>query len=440
MRVLVVNPPNQPFTEKSILIEPIDALSIASYAQFLGSEVELVDMDVKQMLPESIEEKIKAFQPEITFIPFDYHIPLHTSDAINGINKISSVAKNHGSRVVIGGKTAKAYPEAFTENGAVVVNGEIELVMRELLDNTDLSKIKGITYKNRKLNCNPPADKISLDSLPIPDRSLVDLNDYVDVRTVWTSRGCTGKCGFCATPEYWGSWRARSPEKVVNEIEQLANNGAKKILFLDDNATASRKRTQNICKEILKRDIKAFFGCLGRISEYDKETVDLMYKAGFRWIHYGAESGSQKVLDLQGKGITVDQIRNAVKGTKDAGLRVRTSWIFDLPGLDEKGMQDTIDLILDTEPDEIRAHYLVNRAGTAQQSENLDSQYIHHDKPLSGSDVAYVKDLTQLLEKRGYLVIRDPKEWRDLDKLREKNPDLKFVSFCPSRYGLNWEK
>ncbi|MFH1637513.1 MAG: B12-binding domain-containing radical SAM protein [Candidatus Woesearchaeota archaeon] len=461
MKLLVINPPNEPFSERSLLIEPIDVLGVATYAKSIGNDVKLVDMDVKQQTPESLEETLKDFRPFLTVIPFDYHIPLHTSKAVDGINRISSLAKEYGSKVAVAGKTSKHYPDLFLNGGAdVVINGEIELTLSDLVhlslwNPSELMKIQGITYANNgeTISTKPRRTRINLDSLPIPERELVDLSDYIDVRTILTSRGCMGRCSFCPTPNYWGNWRARSPRNVVDEIEELVTkSGAKKILFLDDNATVNKDRMKQISRGIMDRGIDVTLGCLGTISAYDRETIGLMQVAGFRWIHYGAESGNSAILKANGKNITPEQIKKAVKETKDAGLRVRTSWIFDLPGTNEDTLQETIDLILETEPHEIRAHYLALRAGTdmykqAAEGQVLPSQYIHTKEPmlsLSGYNqhkiTEKVRELKEELQNKGYLVIDDVTAWRDIDKLRDQDPQLRFISFCPSKYGLNWEQ
>lgn len=461
MRVLVVNPPNEPFSERSLLIEPIDVLGIATYAREQGHEVQFVDMDVKQASAKSIEDTVKTFEPQITIVPFDYHIPLHTSDAIPNVNTIGQVSQDNGSKVIVGGKTSKYHPSTFLGKGVdVLVNGEMELALSDLfnLDNWSLdklAKVKGISY-NHKGTINTTerrTEKVDLDSLPIPDRGLVELSDYIDVRSMLSSRGCFGKCSFCPTTDYWGNWRGRSPENVVDEIEYLVQGlGAQKVLLLDDNATVSKDRMKQISQGIIDRGIETTLGCLGTAQTYDKEAVEQMQKVGFRWIHYGGESGNYDVLQANGKNVSPEQIRKAITETKDAGLRVRTSWIFDLPGTDERALQDTVDLILDTEPQEIRAHYLALRAGTelysrAFRGESVPSQYIHGNQPrlgLSGYDheriVNTIGQLTTELKNRGYLVINDLSAWRDVDNLKQQDPQLRFISFCPSRYGMGWKK
>lgn len=442
MRVLVINPPNSPFTEKSLLIEPIDVLTLATYLQHKDHNVRVCDMDVKQLSPEEIEATISLFMPEVVIIPFDYHIPLHTTQAIQGIQKIAQIARMYGAHIVIGGKTAMYHPDEFTWSD-VIVCGEMELTVEELLDLDvwnicSLRGVKGIFYNEagKMIRNSCRNEVLDLDKIPIIDRTLLDLKDYIDVRTIWTSRGCTGSCSFCVTPSYWRCWRGMSPGRVVDEIECLVRNGAKKVLFLDDNASADQKRMRAICHEVIIRSIDVTLGCLGTIASVDSKTLELMHEAGFRWMHFGAESGSQKVLDSIGKCITLDQMKGTVQKARDVGLRVRTSWIFNLPGMDDKALEETVDMILALEPEEIRAHFLALRAGTIFDEDNLVSQYIHNSDVADDKVMAHITRLVRELECKGYLIIKKANEWRNLKKLRKKDPNLRFISFCPARYGL----
>jgi len=450
-KILIINPPNQPFSEKSLLIEPIDLLSVATYISSLGYEVKTVDMDVKRIKPEGIEFILSNFNPEFTIIPFDYHVPLHRSESIPGINKIAQLAKQKGSTTIISGKTPKHYPLIFLKNGFdIVINGPMEFILEELIISgkklKSLSEIKGISYlNNEKLVKNPDINNCNFDMMPIPNRRLVDIDDYIDVRAIWSSRGCNWMCNFCATSDFWGSWNARNSVKVADEIEMLVKDyKARKIIFLDDDATFDKIRMKDISNYLIKRKINVNLGCLSRVTDYNLESISLMEKACFRWIHYGCESGSEKILSSVKKGLNPDLIREAIIGTKNAGLRVRTSWIYDLPGTDKQAIKDTNKLILETEPEEIRIHYLSPRVGTKFHNPNnsLQSQYIHHDSPQGtvNCDLSEIysgiANLTEELRKRGYLIIQDMTEWEQVSKL--KNP--RFISFCPSRYGLGWEK
>ncbi len=460
MKILVVNPPNKPYSSRSLLIEPIDVLTVASYAQSLGHDVQVVDLDIEQREAETIKEELQSLQPDFTVIPYDYHIPLFTSDAIPGVNTIACLANEQGSKVVIGGRSPNHFPQQFLEgtDGTIII-GEMEPALKDLLDGVPIQTIEGVIYKNKgkKEKTNPRRGRFDINKLPIPNRSLVNVNDYIDVRSLLSSRGCIEKCGFCPVPEFWGNWRQRSPEKVVDEIEYLIQEyRAQKVLFLDDHATVNRKRLQQIADDILERGLETTLGCLGTVSRYDPETVEKMQKAGFRWIHYGGEMVSQKVLDYMEKRITPEQIKEAILGTKRAGLRVRTSWIFDAPQADEDDLDRTIDFILETQPEEIRAHYLTLRAGTpftreVERRRNgfnvIPPQYIHNGTPHSSFDtvnpekiVEKVDYLTSELQRMGYLVVRDVKDWDRFNDPTLGTPDTKIISFCPLRYGIGWQR
>ncbi len=83
MNILLINPPNVPFSEPKLLIEPIDILSLGTYLQKLHHNVKFLDMDVKKLDCEDLGNYIeKEFNPDIVIISYDYHIPLHTRKSI----------------------------------------------------------------------------------------------------------------------------------------------------------------------------------------------------------------------------------------------------------------------------------------------------------------------------------------------------------------------
>jgi len=455
MKVLIINPPNTPFTPKSILIEPIDVLTLASYVKHKGHKVRILDMDAKRLRPENIQME-EGF--DVAVIIYDYHIPLHTDAVIDEVFQIAQKAKNFGAKVFLGGKAATHLQEKILIANSpfdVLVANEMEPALMELLGSEDFSdvrleKITGIAFKSseNKVVITPQrSEKFDLNLLPIPDRNLVDLHDYIDVRTILSSRGCKQRCAFCHVSDFWGIWRGRTVKSVVDEIEYLVQKfHAEKILFLDDNAIADKNRMLAISEEILKRDIKVTLGCLGSISFFDEAIFAKMYTAGFRWIHFGVESGDDTLLRNIHKNITREKIVSAVKFAKNIGFRVRTSWILNLPASDFSSFDKSAELMLETEPDEIRLHYLVLRLGSEysrQFSGDMQNtnQYIHGSSPsvnLSELDNQEldkkINELLRKLEERGYTVLRQPDEI--LPKIGKNE---KFVSLCPLRYGLNWK-
>lgn len=462
MNILLVNPPNIPFSEQKLLIEPIDIITLATYLQKQNQNVKLLDMDCKKLNNEDLINYIEnQFMPDIVIVSYDYHIPLHTQEALKNIADICKKLKEYNVKTIMIGKTVTYNPKVIDIiNFDIGIIGETENTIKRILEvgidnKKQLLKINGIVVKkdNEAIVNEPNKEKCDLNSLPIPNRELADLKDYIDIRSILTSRGCINQCDFCPTYNYWGSWRGKSAENVVDEIEYLIHNyNTKKIIFLDDNATVDRKRMQDISNIILKKKINIRLGCLASINTYNKETFELMYKAGFRWLHFGIESGSQKVLENNNKNFKVKYAKQVIKEVKQIGFRVRASFIYDLPTTTREDMKKTIDFILETEPDEIRGHFLTLRLGTPiynklSKQKEIPTQYIHSDKPLLENEeytntemLEDIDGLIKKLEEKDYKIVRDVSDWEDLEKLRNKEGKIRFLSFCPSRYGIDWEK
>jgi radical SAM superfamily enzyme YgiQ (UPF0313 family) len=253
-------------------------------------------------------------------------------------------------------------------------------------------------------------------------------------------------------PGYWGKWRMMAPRRVVDEIEHLVKDvGAQKIIFLDDNAAVDRDRMKLVSREIIRRDIKATFGCLSSVNVFDEPTFRLMRDAGFRWVHFGAETGDADLLRRINKNIGPDQIEQAIGAAHGLGLRVRTSWIMDLPEADARSLDRTIELMLRTGPEEIRLHFLALRFGSEYfqaYRERLGAapQYVHGSKPqlslspLSRTELGKKMDqLTSALAENGYLIVTDPDDFTDLERRYAGQTPPKIAALCPIRYGLFWK-
>ena len=264
----------------------------------------------------------------------------------------------------------------------------------------------------------------------------------MDTRTIITSRGCIGSCKFCSTLYYFGKWSGRNALDVVDEIELLIKKyNTKKIIFLDDNALVDKERMIEICKEIKKRNIKCLFGALSSIKCYDIELLEYMYKVGFRWIHYGIETGSTRLLKLMNKDMNIDYIKKVIEETKNIGYRIRTSFILDYPTTTKEDIIKTKELILSIKPHELRLHYLAYRVGTPIFKENKNiinnSQYIHSNKPnIENNELSNeIDNLIEELKENNYNIIRNDIDWR-LFENADKN--TKIAAFTPIKYGMCW--
>ena len=445
MNILVVNPPNKPFTNKSILAEPIDVLQIATIIKEKNKNVKVLDMDVNSM-DNNINNYLK--EKNIVVFVYDYQLPLHTSEAAGNIFEIIKNA-NKDTKFIMIGKTSSYYYEKFLNNGIdVIIKGIAEEIINNVIENIyneeKLLKIPNLFIKNNNNIICTENKKIvnKFKFFPYPDRELLDIIKYMDTRTIVTSRGCIGKCSFCATPTFFGNWSAKTSIQVIEEIEYLIQKyNTSKIIFLDDNMTVNKERIIEICNYIKEKNIKCIFGCLSSINYYDKEMFELMYDVGFRWIHFGIESGSDKVLRLMNKSMDINYIKKVINDTKEIGFRVRTSIILDYPGTTKEDIIKTKNLILELMPHEIRLHYLAYRVGTKVLEENKDinnkTQYIHSNQPnIENSELTdEINNLVEGLKNNGYYLIFNDTDWNKYNKLSK---ETKFASFIPIKYGMCW--
>ncbi len=445
MNVLVINPANKPFTNRSIIAEPIDVLQIASVIKQKYSNVKVIDMDINDL-----NNNINSYLEEENVLVFvyDYQLPLHTSETINNIFE-TIVNCNKKVKSIIIGKTSSYYYQKFIDNNIdIVINGNCENIINDVIENiNNINELKiipnlyikidnGIYETKKKKNI------VNYSLLPIPDRSLVDMSKYMETRTMVTSRGCNGICNYCTTPFYFGAWQGKDFMTVVNEIEMLIKDyNAKQIMFLDDNACVDKNRMINICNEIKKRNIHVLLGTLCSIKCYDKEMFKLMYEVGFRWVHFGIETGSQRLLKAMHKEMDYDYIRQVIKEVKSTGYRVRNSFILDYPGSTEEDLYATKKLILELKPDELRLHYLAYRVGTPLFNINKEisskSQYIHSNKPnIENKELEQsIDDLLNTLKEDNYKIVTENIDWNIFN-----NNDSKIASFVPIKYGINWHE
>lgn len=122
-------------------------------------------------------------------------------------------------------------------------------------------------------------------------------------------RGCPFSCEYCNNAVFGISYRKRSPENVLLEVEQALSLGYDRIHFADDVFTLNKKRIIRLCEEIKKVGLHFKWECLGRVDSIDRDIATAMKDAGCDRIFFGIESGSDSVLKMMKKNITIDKAR-----------------------------------------------------------------------------------------------------------------------------------
>jgi len=273
--------------------------------------------------------------------------------------------------IILGGPEVKAHKEKFLQHGAdVIVLGEGEETMYEVVTTLGsafspfLDTINGIAYTNAKgevVETAPRKLLRNIDELTFPDRQGIDLNAYLDVwkthhglatTSLSTMRGCPYTCKWCSRAVYGLSYRRRSPKLVVDEIEwMLANYDIESLWIVDDVFTVSHKWLQKFADEIKERGVKVQYECISRADRLSEEVLDMLKESGCFRVWIGAESGSQRILDAMDRRVTVEKTGEMIRLSQSKGIQAGTFIMLGYPGETEEDIEQTIQHLVNSDPD-----------------------------------------------------------------------------------------
>ncbi len=262
-------------------------------------------------------------------------------------------------KIIWGGWHASVLTEQTLNEDYIdyIIHGQGEWAFKELIENllsnTDVNQIKGVAYKaNNKIFINPRDTFKSTEDLPPVNYDLLDLNKYVvaDTLVYFASHGCVYACGFCAmSTMYKKKWFPKSVQNIISELKYLqAKTHFKYINFQDDNFFVSRPFTLSLCNAIIGSGLQFDFitsAHARNILMYSDEELSLMYKAGLRKVYIGAESGSQKVLDLINKKETVEDNFDVLKKLKKHQISTVFSTMVALPLEPKNDLKMTLNML-----------------------------------------------------------------------------------------------
>ena len=328
---------------------------LAAVAEQDGHECRIFDFGLR---PErSLEEEVQDvvdFRPELVAFT-----SMTTSYA--SVEQSAAMLKEAlGVPTIIGGPHATTLPDLTLEDPNIdyLIYGEGEEVFRDFLrafasGAGNWGDIVGLWYKEdgRVVNGGERALIKDLDALPYPARHLFELDQYPlyapngePMLTVLSSRGCPYNCSFCFKGIVGRTYRQRSPENIADELQEIIDTyGVRNFYFIDDLFTIDVRRLDQILDHFIERDMDIRWRCLARVDRVNPELLEKMYRAGCRQIHYGIESGNEEVLKRTAKHIRLDQVRDAVRWTEEAGIQSKGYFILGLPGDTEETMEETIE-------------------------------------------------------------------------------------------------
>ncbi|MBE0536263.1 MAG: B12-binding domain-containing radical SAM protein [Phycisphaerae bacterium] len=257
-------------------------------------------------------------------------------------------------RIVLGGATISALnPQEILQACSfvdAVVGGEGERALQMLCRGEAFEKIGGLSFRRPgRIVTNRKQETLSLMDIPLPSFDGVDLAAYLNpepVASVIFSRGCMWRqCRFCAHNFSYSGYRRRAIVPFVDHLAKVnASKGVRHFYFADQYVDADDMKC--LADEIIRKGLDIAFHLMGRpTASYTAEVCRRLYEAGCRWISWGVESGSQRLLDVCSKGTRVETIERVVRNAHEAGIANLVMMIFGLPTSCDSDLDATFDLL-----------------------------------------------------------------------------------------------
>ncbi len=369
--LLVIIPPAR---SKNVMWPPYGAMYVASALRQKGYNPEILNVDTERITNSEVIKRIKKINPK--YIGFSGVVATY----YKYIKDLSLELKQiFPDKVQILGGGLSIAAEILLRNTAIdfIVYGEGEITVCELINcldtKNDLNNVSGIYYKKGP-SCvytgNRPLIR-NLDTIPYPAFDLIDMGQYLcngiefilkftrkinDKRVydknrkrkminILTNRGCIGSCAFCVRPD--PGFRAHSMKYIFDFIEyciEKFNVGF--FSFGDDCFVSNKDRNWQFIEEYKRRKLDIIFRILGlRVDTVDRDILRAYKEIGCYMINYGFESGSQKILNIIDKRVTIQQNRDAALWTHEAGIYTPPQIILGMPGETNETIQETIDFL-----------------------------------------------------------------------------------------------
>jgi len=365
--------------------------------------------------------------------------------------------------IILGGPDVRYNAYNLLKAGAdYIVIGEGEVTTYELLKNLELNKklniqnIKGLEYlsESGELVSTGERDKIKdLDILPTPNRNKIKLEKYFNVWqkhhgnnsiTISTMRGCPYTCKWCSRAVYGLSYRRLSPKRTIDEIQQIKNNYAPdSFWFVDDVFTISHKWFKEFTELLTKNNIKIRYECITRADRMNEEIITLLKESGCFRVWIGAESGSQKIIDLMDRRVDVKNVEKMIKLSKQNGIETGTFIMLGYPGETEEDINKTIKYLNDSNPDyfTITIAYPIRGTELFSEVENIQlKNYIWDittdreiDFKRTYSKKYYKYAVSRVVNEVNYLKLKN----NGVVNLSSVKMKIKSII---SRFGMLWER
>lgn len=354
MKVLMV----YPTFRRGRYVLPLGMASVAAVLKKGGHKVQVIDADAYNFTDSQLCDLIKK-------LDYDVVATGGLATCYEFVRDLTAMVKKirPNTIVIAGGHFINTTPEIVMNSTDIDIGvmGEGEYTALELINTLErggsLREVKGLIFKeNGILVRTEPRDVIKdLDELPFPDRDLFRAGEIYSRYSFSSSifgarrslnisigRGCPYQCTFCS---YDRRVRLRSVDNVLQELSELRKKYRIQAFDIQDELfIINRKRAIEFCEKLIRKKWNMKWMAAGRVNLVDKELLRLLRKAGCVFLGFGIESGDVGVLERMKKGITPDQVINALRLTREAGIEPGGSFILGMPGENRRTVKNTVSL------------------------------------------------------------------------------------------------
>ena len=325
----------------------------SNYAQELAGFCRDYDVTgIVHPLIDAMIEKIVAESPDCVGVSmiFSDQVPI-------GITIGRILKKKYGLTVVFGGSVFTGSPETFLakypDSADMVISGEGEDALRQYL--TELNapeKVRGGVYFHDGVVCgSEPVLRSDLDHFPPPDFSDVDLRSYYSPQPViplLLSRGCYWRrCTFCVHYHSAGmKYRMHSVDYIINMLRHFSEQGIRYFAFIDEMISPHFFRKLAYAIVAAKLDI-AYYALSRPEKGFSRDLLALMADSGCKYILWGLESASQRVLDLMDKGTNIVEVKSVLRNANAAGIANHVYVICGFPTETAADFAETVKFLIE---------------------------------------------------------------------------------------------
>ncbi|PTD94854.1 hypothetical protein C9439_00485 [archaeon SCG-AAA382B04] len=375
---------------------PLGLLYIATNLKDQEYNVDLIDNDAERLSEREILEYIEKNKPKIV----GFSALVGTSENAHSLAK--KIKEKYPKILILyGGPLATNFPKKLMKKYEFIdyiLKGEAEetiITFLERLENKEsVNNVNGIVYREKgEIIADEEVPIVKdLNTLVTPKRSLLkkeydlsfplgnsEVRLSVDKYTpILTSRGCPNNCNFCLSEK--NSWRPRSPEDVVNEIEKLHKKGYGHFFFIDNNFGADKERAKKICDLIIEKDLDIYWCAQLSANTGNYELFAKMKKAGCEGLLLGIESVNRDILDYYDKPLKPDLAKKMVDLARKSGINVIIgTFMIGAPDETKKEAKKTLEFAKELDIDGLVISKLTLKPHTTLWNEMKEKGYLTED-------------------------------------------------------------